>query len=427
MIGQQIGSYRVLDKLGEGGMGEVYRARDTKLDRDVAIKVLPDIFATDPDRLMRFQREAKTLASLNHPTVATIYGIEDRALIMELVEGEDLSQVIARGALPLEDAMPILRQIADALATAHDAGIVHRDLKPANIKLRADGTVKVLDFGLAKALDPTAASDADIVQSPTFTSPALTQMGVVLGTAACMAPEQAKGRAVDRRADVWAFGAVFFELLSGHRAFKGEDVSDLLAAVLKSDPDWSSLPHDLPAPVRRLLQRCLEKDSRRRWQAMGDVRYEMDAIAGELDAPTPSAPAAPRSPLWRRTWPVLIGTLAGAALVGIVASGRPAMKAPVTRLLMEYPETASKPALSPDGSRVAYVASERLRVRDLSAFDRLPIWSPDGSRIAFQSTPPGQPAGLFVRRADGAGDAERLTTAQPGTEHIPESWSRDGR
>src|SRR5216110_3671474 len=234
--GTRLGPYEILSPLGAGGMGEVYRARDTKLNRDVAIKVLPDLFASDAERLARFTREAQTLASLNHPHIAAIYGLEEsggvRALVMELVDGEDLSQRIARGAIPVDDALPIAKQIADALEAAHEQGIIHRDLKPANIKVRNDGTVKVLDFGLAKAMDPAGASSADAMNSPTLTARA-TQLGMILGTAAYMAPEQARGKAVDKRADIWSFGVVVFEMLTGRRAFRGDDVSDVLAAVLR--------------------------------------------------------------------------------------------------------------------------------------------------------------------------------------------------
>jgi serine/threonine protein kinase len=256
-----LGPYEVLSKLGAGGMGEVYRATDTKLKREVAIKVLPESLVADPDRLARFQREAEVLAALNHPNIAAIYGLEEsgdtKALVMELVEGEDLSQIIARGPVTLADALPIARQIADALETAHEQGIIHRDLKPANIKVRADGTVKVLDFGLAKATDPSQGSSANLANSPTMTSPAMTAMGVILGTAAYMAPEQAKGRMVDRRADIWAFGVVLYEMLTGGRAFQGEDVSDLLVAVLSKDVDLGALPPATPRRIVRLITRCL--------------------------------------------------------------------------------------------------------------------------------------------------------------------------
>src|SRR5436190_13893522 len=248
LMGTTLGPYTVLSKVGEGGMGEVYRAHDSRLHRDVAIKVLPELFALDPDRLTRFEREAQVLASLNHPNIATVYGVERaeglHALVMELVEGDDLSQVIARGPIPLEDALPIARQIAAGLEAAHERGIIHRDLKPANIKVREDGTVKILDFGLAKATAaPAVASVAGggPQHSPTFTSPAMTQMGMILGTAAYMAPEQAKGRIVDRRADIWAFGCVVYEMLTATRAFPGEDVTDTLAAIVRAEPDWTVL------------------------------------------------------------------------------------------------------------------------------------------------------------------------------------------
>jgi len=241
--GTRLGSYEVIAPLGKGGMGEVYRARDTRLGRDVALKVLPDAFAHDAERLARFEREARTLAALNHPHIAHIYGVEDRALVMELVDGPTLADVIRRGPLPIDETIAVARQIADALEAAHDLGIIHRDLKPANVKVRPDGTVKVLDFGLAKALerDPvgsaTGASD-----SPTATSPAMTGQGVILGTAAYMAPEQARGRPLDRRADIWAFGCVLYEMLTGRRPFEGGDITDTLATILKTEPDWSRLP-----------------------------------------------------------------------------------------------------------------------------------------------------------------------------------------
>jgi serine/threonine protein kinase len=268
--GTRLGPYEITGAIGAGGMGEVYRARVTKLHRDVAVKVLPAIFASDPDRLARFEREAQTLAALNHPNIAQIFGIESQgstlALVMELVEGEDLAHRIARGPLLVEDALPIATQIAEALEAAHECGIIHRDLKPANIRPRGDGVVKVLDFGLAKALDPIAASSAaPIANSPTFTSPvAMTQMGLVPGTAAYMSPEQAKGRRVDRRADIWAFGVVLYEMIAERPLFSGETVAETLAAVLRADVDWTALPPQTPPPVRRLLQRCLERDPKPR-------------------------------------------------------------------------------------------------------------------------------------------------------------------
>src|SRR5258706_10259847 len=273
--GTRLGAYEVTAPIGEGGMGQVYRARDTKLNRDVALKILPDAFARDPDRFARFTREAQTLASLNHSNIGAIYGIEEsrdvRALVMELVEGEDLSQRIARGAIPLDETLPIARQIADALEAAHEQGIIHRDLKPANIKLRPDGTAKVLDFGLAKAMDPVG-SAPNMAQSPTITTPAMTQAGMILGTAAYMSPEQAKGRAADKRSDIWAFGCVLYEMLTGKRAFEGDDVSDTLAAVLRGEPDWGALPADTPTPIGKLLRGCLRKDRRERVPAVAVAR-----------------------------------------------------------------------------------------------------------------------------------------------------------
>ena len=278
--GTRLGPYEIVAALGAGGMGEVFRARDTKLNRDVAIKVLPDSFASDPERLARFTREAQTLASLNHPNIAIIHGLEQagdvHALVMELVAGEDLSQRIARGAIPLDEALPIAKQIAEALEAAHEQGIIHRDLKPANIKVRPDGTVKVLDFGLAKLTEGGGsgrAGELHLTQSPTITSPAqMTGVGVILGTAAYMAPEQARGHAADKRADVWAFGVVVFEMLTGQRLFTGETISDTLASVLKTEPNWRTLPAATPTAVRRLLRRCLEKDRKRRLDSAAATR-----------------------------------------------------------------------------------------------------------------------------------------------------------
>ena len=277
-------------------MGEVYRARDTQLGREVAIKFLPRALKDDPDRLARFEREARVLASLNHPHIGTIYGLEDadggKALVMELVEGEDLSQRIARGAIPLADVLPIAKQIAEALEAAHEQGIIHRDLKPANIKITPDGVVKVLDFGLAKLAHPEAvAGRADVTAAPTITSPAMmTGEGVILGTAPYMSPEQAKGRAADRRCDIWAFGCVLYEMLTGRRAFDGEDMTDVLGAVVRLDPDWSCLPAETPPAVRTLLEGCLAKDRRQR---IGDIAvglFVLNAPAlGTVPVPVPES------------------------------------------------------------------------------------------------------------------------------------------
>ena len=294
-IDTRVGPYEIVSAIGAGGMGEVYRARDTRLKRDVALKVLPVTFATDPDRLARFQREAEVLAALNHPNIAAIYGLEEsdgvRALVMELVEGETLAERIARKQIPVDEALPIAKEIAEALEAAHEQGIIHRDLKPANIKVRSDGTVKVLDFGLAKLAETEgtgkageAGRDARSL-SPTITSPALmTGVGVLLGTAAYMSPEQAKGRPADKRSDIWAFGCVLYEMLTGKRAFQGDDVADTLANVLKSQPDWQAIPASTPPSVARLLRRCLAKGPTARLRDIGDARLDIDE-AGTSDTP----------------------------------------------------------------------------------------------------------------------------------------------
>jgi serine/threonine protein kinase len=295
-------------------------ARDRKLNRDVALKIVPDAFASDPDRLARFVREAQTLAGLNHPNVAHIYGVEDssgvHALVMELMDGEDLAQRIARGPVPLDEALPIAHQIAEALEAAHEQGIVHRDLKPANIKIRADGTVKVLDFGLAKPVEPAVASLQSASMSPTITTPAMTQAGMILGTAAYMSPEQARGKIVDKRADIWAFGAVLYEMLSGRRAFEDEDVSLTLSKVLQRDPDLDALPSTVPARVKQTLRLCLRKDPKQRAGDIRDVRlalegaFEPPALASEsTTAPLPRV----RIRLWQQ--PAVIASLALVAAI----------------------------------------------------------------------------------------------------------------
>src|SRR5919204_295929 len=320
-IGSRLGPYEIVGSLGAGGMGEVYRARDTRLHREVAIKVLPDLFAADPERLGRFEREAKTLAALNHTHIAQIYGFEQSghtsALVMELVEGEDLAQRIARGAIPLDEALAIARQIADALEAAHEQSIIHRDLKPANIKLRADGTVKVLDFGLAKAAAPDALADA--ANSPTFMA-AATQVGVILGTAAYMAPEQARGKAADKRVDIWAFGCVLYEMLTATQAFAGETATDMLASVVNREPDWTGLPVATPSSVRHLLQRCLIKDPKRRLRDIGEARLAIEEALAEPSKSGDVAPAA--GPLGRwlsRSWPLLAVAILGATIGAVAA------------------------------------------------------------------------------------------------------------
>ena len=422
LSGRRLGVFEVQGLLGVGGMGEVYRARDTRLGREVAIKILPRAFKDDPDRLARFEREARVLASLNHPHIGAIYGLEDAddvtALVMELVEGDDLSQLIERGAIPVAEALPIARQIAAALEAAHEQGIIHRDLKPANIKVRADGTVKVLDFGLAKALDPGSAPGAELMNSPTLT-PRATLMGTIIGTAAYMAPEQARGKVVDRRADIWAFGVVVYEMLTGRRPFDGDDISVTLASVLKDDVSWQALPADLSSPARRMLRRCLEKDPRRRLSAMGDARLELDdaGVSADRDgvlsppATVPGtaapAPAVERRPLWRRALPVAAAAVVAGAIVGEAAWAlRPTpVASPVTRFALTLGEgqqftstNGQSLALSPDGTRLVYVASLQLYLRSLSDLEARPIpgtqetatpyigaFSPDGQSIAFYS------------------------------------------
>src|SRR5688572_12604999 len=372
--GTRLAHYEIVAPLGAGGMGEVYRARDTQLDRDVALKILPESFAGDPDRLMRFTREAKTLASLNHSNIAAIYGVEERALVMELVEGEDLSEIIRSseaGGLPLGECLPIAKQIADALEAAHEQGIIHRDLKPANIKVRADGTVKVLDFGLAKALDPNVAGhshapskDPGSEASPTMTSPAMTQMGLILGTAAYMSPEQARGRAVNARTDIWAFGCVLFEMLTGRPPFEGESVTDILGAIVHKDPDWSLLPPALPESLRHLLERCLAKDQKQRLHSIADVRLEIQDLLSRPRSTGPRATIVPDRGMTTRerfAWGfAAVSVLAAASALALPRWGAsPAGNNRTAFRLSMLPSEGgevSAPAISPDGQRVAYSA-----------------------------------------------------------------------
>ena len=443
-------------------MGEVYRARDTTLHRDVAIKVLPQAFANDSERLARFKREAQTLAALNHPNIAHIHGLEASggvpALVMELVEGEDLSQRITRGAIPIGDALPIARQVAEALEAAHDQGIVHRDLKPANIMVRPDGTVKVLDFGLAKATEP-AATASYISNAATITSPAVSHVGMILGTAAYMSPEQAKGRPVDRRSDLWAFGAVLLEMLTGRLAFKGDDVSDTIASVLTREPDWTELPAETPPLIRRLLRRCLEKDRKRRLDSAADARLEIEEVLSAtavIDGPAAQPTPAPRSASSRALmWTWAASTLGLVVALGLAVWAPWRIDAPSDRPLIRLdvdlgadvsmpsaPTAGSSiassyehPCLSPDGKRIAFTISEGGN-RDVWLFDtgrdamtRLtfggyniePKWSPDGQSIVFSTLG----KGLFRVRADGASQPQALTLAK--TFLRPWSFTPDGK
>ena len=313
-VGSRLGHYDVTALIGEGGMGQVYQATDTNLDRQVAIKVLPDAFSGDPDRLARFEREAKVLASLNHPNIGAIYGLEKsgdtRALVLELVEGPTLADRISQGPIPVDEALPIAKQIAEALEAAHEQGVIHRDLKPANIKVREDGTVKVLDFGLAKALDTTPEGDPS--QSPTLTA-AATQMGVIMGTAAYMSPEQARGKPIDKRADIWAFGVVLLEMLTGRKVFEGEDVSMTLSSVLQREPDWSHLPSAVSPSLSVFLHRCLEKDPKHRVHDVADVRLAMEGAFETTASASPTIAAQPAR--WRPALPLAV---AASVVVGLV-------------------------------------------------------------------------------------------------------------
>ena len=389
-------------------MGEVYRATDTKLKRQVAIKILPLSLAADHDRLMRFQREAEVLASLNHPHIAGIYGLEEtdgsQALIMELVEGEDLSQRIARGAIPLDEALPIAKQIAEALEAAHEQGIIHRDLKPANIKVRSDGTVKVLDFGLAKGMESPAGSSPSASMSPTLTTPAMTQAGVILGTAAYMAPEQARGKTVDKRADIWAFGCVLYEMLTGRAAFARDTLSDTIAAVLEREPDWQAIPSACSAAVSRLIRHCLVKDPRLRLRDAGDARIEIDDVAsGPVTlAPTVVGTASPRPWVWAIGGFLLASLIGGGIALVFMRSGslseRPAQFTLSFAGQMAGIASTTVPVPSPDGRYFVFVGTSEERgtslwIRPLDSREAkplqgteggdTPVWSPDGRWIGF--------------------------------------------
>ena len=445
--GTRLGPYEILSALGAGGMGEVYRARDTKLDREVAIKVLPELFVSDPERVARFQREAKMLAALNHPHIGGIYGLEDaggvRALVLELVEGQTLADRIAQGPIPLDEALPIARQIAEALEAAHEQGIIHRDLKPANIKLRPDGTVKVLDFGLAKALEPTSASP-NVTASPTITTPAMmTGIGMILGTAAYMSPEQARGRAADKRSDVWAFGCVLYEMLTGRRAFDGEDVTEIIAAVVKTEPDWKAFPSDVPTYIRKIVQRCLAKDRKARIPDLSVARFMLDETAGA--ATTDAASTGPRPTavlrLWQAATALLLLTTIAVPVTYLLRARAPA----VTRFVVSPPEgttfvvsgrPATGAAMSPDGLKLAFTARDAsgktlLWVRSLDSLTAQPLtgtdnaaspfWSPD-SRFIGYSTP-----GKLMKIAASGGPPQTLCAfSGPSILGRGGAWNRDG-
>ncbi len=422
----RLGPYEIVSALGKGGMGEVYLATDTSLKRHVALKVLPAALAFDAHRLARFQREAELLAALSHPNIAAIYGLERsagvHALVMELVEGEELSRFIARGPIPAHDALVIAKQIAEALEAAHEQGIVHRDLKPGNIKLRPDGTVKVLDFGLAKAMASTAPSAADE-----------TIPGTILGTSAYMAPEQAKGKPVDRRADVWALGAVLYEMLSGQRAFKGEDSTDTIAAVVSRDPDWTALPPDTSSTIRTLLRRCLARDPRQRLDSAAAVRLEIEDALSSLPPPT-SRLTGPPAGYGRTGWVVAaVAMLALGAAMLAWAPWKPAPVPPETRTDIVTPATDDPAsfALSPDGRQIVFAASGdgtlRLWLRSLGTTTAQPLLGTEGGRNPFWA-PDSRSIGFFtdsaLKRLDlGAGAPQTVAPASSGTGG---TWTTDG-
>ena len=466
--GQQLLHYRLIEKVGEGGMGVVWKALDTTLDREVAIKILPDHLAVDAQRLARFDREAKLLASLNHPNIAAIYGLHaegaTRFLAMEFVSGEDLAERLKRGALPVDETLEVARRIAEALEAAHESGVIHRDLKPANIKLATDGTVKVLDFGLAKAMDASAASGpVDPNASPTVTS-AGSLAGVILGTAAYMSPEQARGKPLDRRSDLWSFGCVLYEMLTGRMAFAGETITDVLSAVISKEPDRELLPAATPPSSRRLLERCLVKDVRLRTGDAASARLDLDDALQELREPvstaTPIAGVAPAASSGRGWIPWSIAALALLAafsiwLIGGSAPGNDSGAPAVTGIeaLTDRAGAEFMPALSPDGRNLAFVARDGddldiflLRVGgenpinltdDHDGQDFAPAFSPDGESIAFASDREG--GGLFVMGATGESprrvadegthpdfspDGTRLVAA---TEQVDNPYSRNTR
>ena len=442
MIGKTIGHYQIISRLGKGGMGEVYRARDEKLGRDVAVKVLPKEFARDLDRISRFRREAKLLASLNHPNIAAIYGLEESAgtqfLVLELVEGDTLADQRKRGPIPLEDSLKLGMQIAEALESAHEKGIIHRDLKPANIKVTPEGKAKVLDFGLAKAFAGEQA-EVNLSNSPTLSNVA-TMQGVILGTAAYMSPEQARGKPVDKRADIWAFGCVLFEMLTGSPAFSGNDVTDILAAVIRSEPDWEKVP----AIVRPLLRRCLQKDPNKRLRDIGDVKLELEEVLAnpKETIAQPVAATEPRTSLRR-----VFFWIAATAILGVIAGGavvwnfKPTEPRQVIRLVHEMPEGQQFAnqmwtfiAISPDGNQYAYSTTEGLFLRSMGEWDArrvsnanentaVPFFSPDGHWVGYWSMTDSKMKKVSVN----GGVPEPLCDTDPSAQVLDASWSADDR
>jgi serine/threonine-protein kinase len=425
-VGTRVGSLEITALLGKGGMGEVYRARDLKLKREVAIKILPEEFSRDGDRVSRFQREAEVLASLNHPNIGAIYDLQEadgsRFLVLELVEGETLAERIARGPVPLEEALDVARQICDALEAAHEKGVVHRDLKPANVKISPDGKVKVLDFGLAKAME-NAPATTPLSNSPTMLSG--TMGGMILGTAAYMSPEQAKGRPADKRSDVWAFGCLLYEMLAGKNAFEGEDVSETLAAVLRAEPDWRALPAQIPASLGALIQRCLKKDRRQRPGDVAVVLFVLDELATSSTSASSGNGGSKEIPLWRHVIVAFALFVLGAALASAAWWVlRPVGRPPVTRFTITLPVDQQFSslgrqilAMSPDGTQMVYVANRRLYLRSMSDlqaraiqgtegfFVAYPAFSPDGGSVAFLQFSSSAPTGVIKRIGTNGGAA----------------------
>ncbi len=390
--GTKLGQYEILDPIGAGGMGEVYRARDTKLEREVEIKVLPEELSQDRERLARFEREAKLLASLNHPAIATLHGFEDGFLVMELVEGETLGERIGKGAVSVDEALPLFIQIAEGLEAAHEKGVIHRDLKPANIKITPDGKVKILDFGLAKAFAPQESEVDDSSRSPTLTKG--TALGAIMGTASYMSPEQARGKPVDKRTDIWAFGCCLYEALTGKKAFEGDTVTDTLSAVVRAEPDWTALPPAISARLRELLERCLRKDARRRVHDIADARLELEESEERIDATIP-APSI-------RKWPAMLSVGVAGVLVGLgtalLLDGTREPSPATLRFTMNAAPSIDRvgnPTISPDGERIVYVGHQgentRLFLRELDKMEAAAIPGTEGALLPFFS-----PDGLWI-------------------------------
>ena len=434
MIGRSIAHYTITEKIGEGGMGEVYRAMDTKLKRDVALKVLPESFTQDPQRMARFTREAQVLASLNHPNIGAIHGLEEedgvRALVLELIEGEDLSERIAKGPIALEEALQIALQIAEALEAAHEKGIIHRDLKPANVKITPEGLVKVLDFGLAKAREGGPTSSPEMTHSPTLTMQA-TQAGMILGTAAYMSPEQARGKNADARSDIWGFGVILFEMLSGRRTFQGEDITLTLASVVKEEPDWGLLPAEAGS-LQRVLARCLTKEPRQRYHHIADVRIAIEEYLADpedeerraLGSTDTGAAASGSGRTWKLALPfALVGLLLGVAATWWATRPAPPPAAPLVDFVVPLPEDLgfSNPgrrlvAFSPDGTRIVFVANQQLWVRALDETEVTPLRGTEGDNVVSPFfSPDGQDIAFFVdgmlKRVAATGGPSQVLTA----------------